>query len=104
METQKIEFTRINNDINGNPRYVCHYSDIPLSKFDLAVIQHKIIVAKSLGACTVGMQTNLEYQIALNKCRKLGGKKYHTKNYGGGIVFQSYNIQALEKSILELVK
>ena len=28
METTKIDFLRINNDVNGNPRYVCHYSEL----------------------------------------------------------------------------
>ena len=31
------------------------------------------------------------YRIALNKATKIGGKKYHNKQYGGGIVFQTYN-------------
>ena len=26
--TYEIELTRVNNDINGNPRYVCHYSEL----------------------------------------------------------------------------
>ena len=57
--------TRVNNDINGNPRYVFHF---------LALADHyveAVAVAKKL----------------------IGGKKYHTKSYGGGIVFQSYNVQ-----------
>ena len=44
------------------------------------------------------------YREAVNKARTIGGRKYHTKSYGGGIVFQSYNIADLEKSILELTK
>lgn len=32
MKTTQIEFTRINNDVNGNPRYVCHFTNIPLSE------------------------------------------------------------------------
>ena len=57
--------TRVNNDVNGNPRYVFHF---------LALADHygeAVAVAKKL----------------------IGGKKYHTKSYGGGIVFQSYNVQ-----------
>ena len=57
--------TRINNDVNGNPRYVFHF---------LALADH--------------------YSGAVSVAKKLiGGKKYHTKSYGGGIVFQSYNVQ-----------
>lgn len=57
--------TRVHNDVNGNPRYVFHF---------LALADH--------------------YSEAVAVAKKLiGGKKYHTKNYGGGIVFQSYNVQ-----------
>ena len=56
---------RINNDVNGNPRYVFHF---------LALADH--------------------YSEAVEVAKKLiGGKKYHNKSYGGGIVFQSYNVK-----------
>lgn len=45
-----------------------------------------------------------QYAYAVANAKKIGGKKYHTKNYGGGIVFQSYNINQLEKDILNLLK
>ncbi len=28
----KINWTRINNDINGNPRYVCHFKNLVSKK------------------------------------------------------------------------
>ena len=58
--------TRVNNDVNGNPRYVFHFLALA-DRYTEAVA-----VAKKL----------------------IGGKKYHTKSYGGGIVFQSYNVQS----------
>ena len=73
----KIEFTRIDNDFNGNPRYVVHYLDL-------------------LRPDESG------YGQALVNGRKLGGRKFHNKQYGGGIVFQSYNIHRLEEQIKEL--
>ena len=77
-------FTRINNDANGNPRYVCHMTEFLNDKdrgqFDLTQW----------------------YAIALKKARQLGGKKYHTKSYGGGIVFQSYNTDMLASKIAEI--
>lgn len=73
--TTGINFTRINNDINGNPRYVCHFLNIAGS-----------------------------YSEAIKKANSIGGRKYHTKNYGGGIVFQSYNIEDTAKGIKELSK
>lgn len=75
LKPRKIEFTRINNDTNGNPRYVCHYLEFAGT-----------------------------YNEALKVAKQLGGKRYNNKSYGGGIVFQSYNIQDLEKKIIELTK
>lgn len=69
-----INFTRIDNDINGNPRYVCHFLNIANN-----------------------------YNEAIKKANTIGGKKYHTKSYGGGIVFQSYNIEDTAKRIKEII-
>lgn len=30
--TNKIDWTRIDNDINGNPRYVCHWLNFVTDK------------------------------------------------------------------------
>lgn len=73
-----IEFTRIDNDTNGNPRYVCHFLNLL-------------------------KEGESGYNTAITRAHKIGGRKYHTKKYGGGIVFQSYNIHATEKTILELM-
>jgi hypothetical protein len=70
-----MEFTRIKNDINGNPRYVVHFLNIAD-----------------------------DYQNAIHLANKIGGRKYHTKSYGGGIVFQSYNIKETEKQITNLTR
>jgi len=83
-----IEFTRINNDTNGNPRYVCHFlaftnnqdSDRYHAEFGIKALQ------------------NL-YDLALSRSRQFGGRKFHNKQYGGGIVFTSYNIGALGEKI-----
>lgn len=58
-----VEYVRINNDVNGNPRYIIHFLDIADT-----------------------------YTEALNISRKIGGKKYRGKDFGGGIVIQSYNL------------
>ena len=79
-----IEWTRVNNDVNGNPRYVCHYLNL--------------ITDADRVSC------DTSYITALHNAKKLGGKKFHNKQYGGGIVFQSYNIQDTERSIMEMVK
>lgn len=66
----QISYTRINNDVNGNPRYVVHYLNF---------------LHDSEGN---------NYELAIAKARAIGGKKYHNKQYGGGIAFQSYNIDS----------
>lgn len=70
-------FTRVNNDTNGNPRYVFHFVHIS-ENYD-----------------NNGNYINIEnqYRNALNLAKKFGGKKFHNKQYGGGIVIQSYNLQ-----------
>lgn len=87
-ENNKLEYnwTRINNDVNGNPRYVIHH---------LVFVQDiKITSIESLSE---------RYPIACNRAREIGGKKFHNKQYGGGIVFQSYNLQDTEKAINNLI-
>jgi hypothetical protein len=60
----EINWTEIKGDTNGNPRYVCHYLNFN------------------------GFKDGQGYEIALNTAKPLGGKKFHNKQYGGGIVFQ----------------
>lgn len=66
-------FTRVNNDVNGNPRFVVHY-----------------------------LQLADTYERALYLSRQLGGRKFHNKQYGGGIAFQSYNIDKLAERIAQI--
>jgi hypothetical protein len=65
---------RINNDVNGNPRYVVHFYDLlnDIEGLNLTILER--------------------YELALQKARKVGGKMYRGKDFGGGIVFQSYDI------------
>lgn len=79
---EPIDFTRINNDTNGNPRYVCHF---------LTFITDK-------DSCPAS------FSLALIRARKLGGTKFDNKQYGGGIAFQSYNTDKLQKDIFELME
>lgn len=110
-----IEFTRIDNDTNGNPRYVCHFLDIPLTTGEQQVINvgtypldcrlsirsafNKKISKRFISHSKVDFQ----YQLATFKANQIGGKKYNTKKYGGGIVFQSYNIHQTEQDILNII-
>jgi hypothetical protein len=85
-QLDNIRLTRVNNDINGNPRYVVHFleflnneenSFLPFSK---------------------------KYEYALKKAKKIGGRKFHNKQYGGGIVFQSYNTDNLKEQIIDVME
>jgi hypothetical protein len=67
-QVSSSDFSRITNDTNGNPRYVIHYLNV-----------------------------DKNYNQALKIARKIGGKKFNNKQYGGGIVFQSYNISETAK-------
>lgn len=77
------QFTRINVDTNGNPRYVIHFMNL-LSSDEKR---------------RFGGDVSAMYRYALEKARPLGGKKYHTRGYGGGIAFQSYNLRSTVRSI-----
>jgi len=70
---EPITFKRIDNDSNGNPRYVFHFLDLAST-----------------------------YEEALKIAKKIGGKRFNNKQYGGGIVIQSYNLEQASKSIREL--
>lgn len=82
-----IEFTRVKSDINGNPRFVCHFLAFISPKDEFTSIDSR-------------------YSLALQRARQFGGRKFHNKQYGGGIVFQMYDGQRLDMSqkIKELVK
>lgn len=69
------DFTRINNDVNGNPRYVLHFQKLADT-----------------------------YDAALCRSRSQGGKKYLGIAYGGGIVFQCYSVPHLCDALNQLVK
>jgi len=78
-----MQFTRIKNDVNGNPRYVVHFLEF---------------IPEGKDCQDFGGITNA-YKLACKAANKIGGRKYTGKDFGGGIVFQSYNNSDLEKNI-----
>jgi hypothetical protein len=78
-----MQYKRINNDINGNPRFVFHF---------LAFLgtEEGYILDR--------------YKIAVKKAKKIGGKAYRGKDFGGGIVIQSYNIEKTIQQITRLAE
>ena len=84
-----ITFTRIKNDTNGNPRYVCHFLNLN-TEAELA----------ATGADWISISD--KYSIACKRANKIGGKKYTAKAYGGGIVFQSYSLDEDVRNINDI--
>ena len=75
IQNKEIEVFRIPNDVNGNPRYVVHFLDLNIKLSDYDNIN-----------------------------KLYGFKKYRAKWFGGGVVFQSYNIQDTLNYALDKVK
>ncbi len=74
VQGKEIEVFRIPNDTNGNPRYVVHFRDLGVSLWDYDNIN-----------------------------KLFGFKKYTAKWFGGGVVFQSFNIaETLEYALSEV--
>ncbi len=80
-----MEYKKIKHDINGNPRYVIHFM--------------KLLTQNELDSFSGIDKITQAYALALKKAKKLGGKAYHGKDFGGGIVFKSFNIESTIKDI-----
>jgi len=83
MKITEDNFTRIGSDLNGNPRYVIHF----------------------LSCCPESWKGGISerYTKVCKLMNKIGGRKFHNKQYGGGIVFQSYSLKDTIRSIEELI-
>jgi hypothetical protein len=79
----KVAFTRIKNDVNGNPRYVCHFLQLDVHGPDKGI----------------GFGLSDRYEMACKLANRIGGRKFHNKQYGGGLVFHSYSLDELVASI-----
>ena len=67
---------RIRNDVNGNPRHVVHFTDLePPAMRDTLREQSSI---------------SDRYARVVKLANKLGGRRFHNKQYGGGVVFTAY--------------
>lgn len=83
-----MKWTRIQHDANGNSRHVCHFFSL-LTPLEVEMYE-----------------PGKSYGVAVKRANKLGGRKYHNNQYGGGIVFQAQEgeLPELEKRILEMLK
>lgn len=86
----EVEVIRVNNDVNGNPRYVFHFSNV------------SSYLKAHLGELLNG------YDFYILSANASGCKKYHNRSYGGGLLFQSYNVQDslqhVERSIEQYIE
>ena len=71
----KENFTNVNNDVNGNPRQVFHFTNISIPANDQGSVLN-------------------DYRTALNICKDIlkGCRKYDTKKITGSILVSSYNL------------
>lgn len=83
-------FTKISHDVNGNPRYVCHFL-------------HLLTEAERANAEGIDFVSR-QYAIAVKRANRFGGRKYHTRSYGGGVVFSSYALGKLCNEINKELK
>lgn len=75
ISVTKDSFTSVNNDINGNPRQVIHFTNISIPVNDQSGVLN-------------------DYRTALNICKDIlkGCRKYDTKKITGSILVSSYNL------------
>jgi len=88
MTIKPNDFMRVKNDVNGNPRYVTHF---------LALDVH----GANKG---IGFGLSERYVMACKLANKAGGRKFHNKQFGGGVVFQSYSLDELCSHLNKLVE
>tara|TARA_R100000951_G_scaffold86673_1_gene74360 strand:- start:505 stop:861 length:357 start_codon:yes stop_codon:yes gene_type:complete len=79
-------FTRINRDVNGNPRYKISASDLA----ELAGIEYN--------------QSETAYENLVKAVRKLGGGKLNTRNHPYSIKVTSYNIERTALYFIDKLK
>lgn len=96
-----IQFYIITHDTNGNSRAVIHYSNL-LRASELMPSQATMrdLTHNEIDHYIRGMsETSYAYQLAVKRANKIGGRKYHTRLFGGGIVFQVNNLNDLARAI-----
>lgn len=70
-------------DYYGNPRFVVHYLSFPSLDPDT-----------ENRASGIDEIVSVQNQYIYNVRHAVGGKRYRGKDFGGGIVFQSYDVEA----------
>lgn len=81
---EDVTLLRVNNAPDGSPRYVTHFLNVINGEEKNMLSVFKL------------------YEYALKKAKKIGGKKYHNKSYGGGIAFTGNNPDDIKRKIKQL--
>lgn len=90
LESERIEWTRIKNDVNGNGRIVCHFLNLNTrAELDRTGVDW--------------IPTDEKYRLALARAHTIGGRKFNNKQYGGGIVFTG-DISEIEAHIARVTQ
>lgn len=87
----EITITRIPADTFGNGRFATHF----LNWLAPSEIREAAESARPIGASHLSGL----YELALKRARKVGGRKYHNKSYGGGIALQAYSRDEVTSAI-----
>lgn len=97
MNTNCIE--TIKNDVYGNERNAIHFFHILTdAECEAILLANKSAnIGKSIADDEYRLYIDDAYEYALEKARKIGGKKFHNKSFGGGIVFTCPKHKLIEK-------
>jgi len=79
-----MNITRVKSDTNGNSRFVVNFLDL--------ITEQDQQTAPDFGPERIAYL----FDKALERAKKIGGKRYRGKEHGGGIVFQSYESNLVE--------
>ena len=101
MENLQLSWTRQDNDTNGNPRYAIHFLQLQDINPLVDAKINEVAEEKSKNNRPFKFSVEYKYDLTLKIAKEMGGKKYHNKKFGGGIIFQSYNIKAEESALIE---
>ena len=92
IKGHQVNAYRVENDTNGNPRFVVHFLDL-LTQGEIDKAEAETKALKEAHPNNWFSVTDALYQKALVKVREVGGRKYRAKWFGGGFVIQSYNLR-----------
>ena len=82
----QVKAFKVNSDVCGNPRWVVHFLDLLTSDEQKEVNSEVTELRKRYPNTWVSCTEHL-FNAALQKARKVGGRKYRAKWFGGALSF-----------------